>query len=87
MKKNNNNDEGLFLNTVIYLFSNVLNASIPLLLLPILTRYLSPSDYGVVAMFQMVLAVFGALAGLSVFGAANRQYYESKSTINKVLSK
>jgi O-antigen/teichoic acid export membrane protein len=44
-----------------YLVSNMLNASIPFFLLPILTRLLSPSDYGSVAMFQALYAIFSTL--------------------------
>lgn len=41
----------LFRNARIYTVANALNSAIPLLLLPILTRYLSPEEYGMVAMF------------------------------------
>lgn len=61
----------------IYLFSNILNASIPFLLLPILTRYLSPAEYGEVAMFQTFLGLLGAFIGVAFVGAANRKYFDS----------
>lgn len=61
----------------IYLFSNVLNAIIPFILLPILTRYLSPSEYGEVAMFQTLLGALGAFVGISFVGAANRKFYDA----------
>lgn len=60
-----------------YLLSNILNAAIPFALLPILTRYLTPAQYGEVAMFQIVMAAFVAGAGLSVTGAAVRKYYDA----------
>ena len=63
--------------SAIYLFSNIVNAAIPFALLPILTRYLTPAQYGEVAMFQTLLAALSALTGLSVHGAANRKYYDS----------
>lgn len=63
--------------SAIYLFSNILNAVIPFALLPVLTRYLSPAEYGEVAMFQMLLIVLGAFTGLSVHGAANRKYFDA----------
>ena len=62
--------------SAIYLLSNILNAVIPFLLLPVLTRYLSPAEYGQVAMFQTLLGALGALVGLSVVGAAGRKYYD-----------
>jgi len=40
-----------------YLLGTGLNSAIPFLLLPIFTRYLSPSDMGRVAMYQSALAI------------------------------
>lgn len=59
-----------------YLFSNILNAAIPFALLPILTRYLNPTEYGEVAMFQTLVAGLAAFTGLSAQGAANRKYFD-----------
>lgn len=61
----------------IYLTSNILNGIIPFLLLPILTRYLDPSEYGEVAMFQTLLGALGAFTGSVFVGAAGRKYYDS----------
>ena len=61
----------------IYLFSNILNAVIPFILLPILTRYLSPEEYGEVAIFQTLLGALGAFVGMTFVGAANRKFYDS----------
>ncbi|HIF9237332.1 TPA: lipopolysaccharide biosynthesis protein [Photobacterium damselae] len=61
----------------VYLFSNILNAVIPFLLLPILTRYLSPSEYGQIAMFQTLLSGIGTFIGLNAVGSANRKFYDS----------
>lgn len=60
----------------VFLVANILNAMIPFLLLPILTRVLTPSDYGVVAMFAIFLAFTNTLVGLSVHGAINVQYFK-----------
>lgn len=60
----------------VYLVSNLLNAVIPFLLLPILTRYLSPAEYGQIAMFQTLLAGIGTFIGLNAVGAANRKFYD-----------
>jgi len=63
----------------IYLAASLINASIPFLLLPILTRYLEPSEYGAVAMFSVWGSMAGALCGLSVHGAAIRKYFDYKN--------
>lgn len=65
-----------FRNTSVYLLASILNASIPFLLLPVLTRYLEPAEYGQVAVFQVWVSLIGALCGLSVHGAANRKYFD-----------
>lgn len=69
-------ERGLFSGAIVYLCSNILNASIPFLLLPILTRYLEPSEYGQVAMFQVLISALTAFVGLNGAGAANRKYYD-----------
>jgi O-antigen/teichoic acid export membrane protein len=66
----------LFGNAAIYLGANIINAGIPFLLLPILTRVLTPADYGTVAMFGVVLSVMGAFTGLSVHGAIGVRYFQ-----------
>lgn len=68
----------------IYLFSNILNAVIPFILLPILTRYLSPEEYGEVAMFQTLLGALGAFVGMTFVGAANRKFYDSNLEKNEL---
>lgn len=68
---------GLLSGAAVYLFSNILNAAIPFLLLPILTRHLDPSEYGQVAMFQVLVSALTAFVGLNAAGAANRKYYDA----------
>ncbi|MDO8775999.1 MAG: oligosaccharide flippase family protein [Burkholderiaceae bacterium] len=70
----------LFSGSAVYLFSNILTAAIPFALLPILTRYLTPAEYGQVAIFQTLVAGLAAFVGLNVSGAANRKYYDSDFT-------
>jgi O-antigen/teichoic acid export membrane protein len=63
---------------VIYTFSNVISASIPFLLLPVLTRVLTPEEYGQVAMFSVVTAILGAFTGLSVHGAVGIRFFQQE---------
>ncbi|GLS89031.1 polysaccharide biosynthesis protein [Psychromonas marina] len=57
-----------------------MSATIPFLLLPVLTRYLSPEQYGQVAMFNMFTAGLASIIGLSVHGAANRRFFDKDVT-------
>lgn len=66
----------LFSSSAVYLLSNILAAAIPFILLPVLTRYLSPAEYGEVGMFLMLIAGLAAFTGISVNGAANRKFYD-----------
>lgn len=61
---------------LIFAVTSALAASLPLVLLPILTRVLAPADYGLVAMYSIALTAFGALTGLSVHGAAAMKYFD-----------
>ncbi len=70
---------GLAKSSCVYTISTLLNSAIPFLLLPILTRYLTPYDYGLVAMFQVLVGILGSFTGLNVHGAVARHYYERDS--------
>ncbi len=60
----------------IFTIMNVLVSGIPFIMLPILTRYLSPSDYGIVAMYQVLEAFLYPVAALGIHWAVHRQYFE-----------
>lgn len=66
----------LLRDSILYTGSNAVNSAIPFLLLPILTRLLSPADFGVVAMFQLGVSILVPLIGLNGHSAIGRQYYE-----------
>lgn len=62
--------------TGIYIIAGAISSAIPFFLLPILTRYLSPTEYGIVAMFQLMVSIFGIFIGINLHGAIGRQYFE-----------
>jgi O-antigen/teichoic acid export membrane protein len=66
----------LYKSASIYLFSTILNASIPFLLIPIFTRNMGAVEYGTFSMFQLTLLLLGPIAGLSINGAITRQYFD-----------
>lgn len=53
-----------------------MNAAIPFSLMPILTRYLGPAEYGRVAMYQTFVGLLNAFVGLSVAGASSRKFFD-----------
>jgi O-antigen/teichoic acid export membrane protein len=66
----------LFRSAGIYTLTLAINSAIPFLLMPVLTRYLTPTDYGIVAMFGVLLSFVAPFTGLSIHGAIARQYYD-----------
>ncbi|GIZ51289.1 lipopolysaccharide biosynthesis protein [Noviherbaspirillum aridicola] len=67
-------------NAVIYTVSNAASSAVPFLLLPFLTRWLSPEEYGLVTMYSTLLAALGALAGLSVHGAVSVRMFDRQTS-------
>ena len=63
-------------NSSIYLVSNVARQSIPFLLLPIMTRILTPEEFGLVTIFMVLVNLSGVFIGLSGHGAVGRAYYD-----------
>lgn len=52
------------------------NSAIPFLLLPLLTRVLTPGEFGLVVIFSTLVTAFAGLAGLSAHGAVSVRYFE-----------
>ena len=65
-----------FLNSIIYITSSFFSKGIGFLLLPILTRYLSPRDYGIVTMFVLWTTIIQPLIHLNTTSAIIRFYYD-----------
>ncbi|MCW3482236.1 oligosaccharide flippase family protein [Neisseriaceae bacterium JH1-16] len=66
---------GVMGSAAIYALANAVNSSIPFLLIPVMTRTLSPAEYGTVTLFTMIISILGAFTGLSVHGAVSARYY------------
>jgi len=62
-------------NILIYLFSNIANGLLPLLLLPLYTKYFTPEEYGFIALFQMFFIFFRSMTGASYVTASERNYF------------
>lgn len=61
---------------LVYAATNALVGLVPIGLLPLLTRELTPTEYGIVAMFTVFMQMMGLIAGLSVHGAVGMRYFD-----------
>jgi O-antigen/teichoic acid export membrane protein len=62
--------------TAIYGVGSILLRSIAFFLLPLYTRFLTPSDYGILAVTGVVSAILSILLPLSLHGALNPIYFD-----------
>lgn len=67
---------GIVRSGVIYGVANVVSAGVPFLLLPILTRVLTPAQYGEVVSFYMLVAICASVAGLGLHGAVGVRWLD-----------
>jgi len=71
----------------VYLFGSIANAILPLALLPILTRYLTPQDYGLVATATVLIQVLIVFQGLNAYGLIARAHFdENKKSLSDLVS-
>jgi O-antigen/teichoic acid export membrane protein len=63
------------LNSFIYIATDVIQKAIPFLLLPVITRYLSPSDYAIVTIFISLISMFTIFIGLNAQSAIYANYF------------
>jgi len=60
----------------IYLIGSLISAAIPMVLLPVLTRYLTPTDYGIVGTSVVLIQVFTLFLGLNTSGLIGRSHFD-----------
>ena len=76
-----------FKNSFIYLGAEIINKAIPFLLLPIITKYLSPSEYGIYGMYQVIISFLIPFIRMSLDIHITRNYFKvSKEKLSKILS-
>ena len=68
-----------------YLTGSVINSALPLLLLPVLTRYLSPTDYGIVATSTVLVQIFSAVVGINAYGLIGRTHFDEDHDVHSKL--
>ncbi len=69
-------------NSSILLVSSIISSGIPFLLQPVLTRVLTPSDYGYISIFQIITAILTPLIHLGYNTAIEKKFFDTKSTLN-----
>jgi len=62
--------------SAIYFSFGIINKAILFLLVPILTRYLSPEEYGAAANFVTLISLIAIFAGLNIHGVVNVNYFK-----------
>jgi O-antigen/teichoic acid export membrane protein len=76
----------LFKNIGIYTFSNVLNASIPFILLPLLTHYLKAEDYGILTNFNALVNLLIPFIGVNLMSSLQVIYVKRNQEFSAYVS-
>lgn len=71
---------------LVYGGSSALSRAIPFLLMPIMTRVLTPTDYGAVAMFGLTVSVLNALTGLNTQYSIIVRYTQGNTNMPQYVS-
>lgn len=70
-------EASLFVDSSVYLASNFVTAFLSLALLPVLTRYLSPAEYGEAGMFVTLVSMCAGFVGLNGTAASARRHFDA----------
>ncbi|MCK5375201.1 MAG: oligosaccharide flippase family protein [Alphaproteobacteria bacterium] len=70
-------------NTSLYTIGNILPSAAGFFLLPIYTRYLTPSDYGIVSSMQVLSTILAIIFTLAVERSVYRLYWDHKTEDEK----
>lgn len=76
-----NKIRNLFKSSIGYTFGNMLSRALFIISMPILTRYLAPSEYGIISIVNAVAASLMTFYGFGAQDFIMRYYYEQKSEV------
>jgi len=68
-----------------YLSAGIFTKALAFISVPIFTRLLLPSEYGILAIFSSVISIFSILLGSNIHGAIARYYYEKSNDFAEFL--
>ncbi len=61
-----------------YFITTLVNQALPFLILPILTRFWSPEEYGTFVLFSLYLMLMNTLAGTSIPAVISKHFFDSE---------
>ncbi len=64
--------------SLVYMLGSIASRMIGFIMIPVYTRYLTPSDYGILELVSLTIDIVGMLAVLGINSAITRFYYEYK---------
>jgi O-antigen/teichoic acid export membrane protein len=71
----------------IYLGTELINKAIPFLLLPLLTKYLTPTEYGIYGMYQVIISFLAPFISMSLDINITKNFFKvNKEEMSKILS-
>lgn len=70
----------LFKSSLIYTVCDAVNKSVPFFILPVLSYYLLPSDYGIIANFNVILSIASIFIMIGLDGAIGVQFFKLSRT-------
>ena len=62
-------------NSSIYLGSSILAKMIPFLLLPIMTKYLTPKEYGILSIYLILITFYNAFIGMAIHTNISKNFF------------
>ncbi len=72
-----------FTHAGIYAVGNLLARAASFLMLPIYTRYLTPSDYGTLELVELTVEIFSIVASAGIINGMSKYYYQYKDENDK----
>ena len=60
-----------------YFITTIVKNALPFLLLPVLTRYLDPKEYGIIALFSFYLSISNAINGVSIPTIIGKNFFST----------
>ena len=62
--------------SIIYLTTSSINKLIPFLLLPVMTNYLLPEEYGLLSVYMLFVTLFSAFIGMNLHLNISKNFFQ-----------